>query len=178
MVDFRPKEIDLAKVSDKRPVVYNYTNFRAFLKDSYLYKKKKNPSYTESAFIRQAGLGNNSRGYLKLLVEGKRNLSNRTLHGMLSCLKLNPKEAHYFETLVFYNQAKNEEEKDFYFQRLEKSIGTRDSQAFQILKSQYNLYSKWYLVAIREVIALCDFVEDEEWIRKKLKNRVSKTALG
>lgn len=173
-MDFHPKEIDLAMISDKRPRVYDYTSFREFLKDSYLFKRKKNPSFTESAFVKQIGLGANSRGYLKLIIQGKRNLTNRTMHGIINCLKFTPKESHYFETLVYYNQAKNDEEKEFYFKRLEQSIGGRHSSAFLVLKSQYNYYSKWYLVAIREVVALKDFVEDEDWIRAKLKNKVTK----
>jgi uncharacterized protein (TIGR02147 family) len=65
--------------SAKAPVVYDFTNYRDFLKAFFEFKKLTNPAYSASMFARKAGLGENSRGYLKLVIEDKRNLSSLTI---------------------------------------------------------------------------------------------------
>lgn len=156
------------------PNVFDYSDFRAFLKDCFEYRKEKNPSYSETAFIRQAGLGANSRGYLSLIVEKKRNLSQRTVAGFARALKLTDKEALYFENLVFFNQAQSEKDKAYYLERLKLASKGKKSKAFDILESQYRYFSQWYLVAIREMVALEDFQEDSAWIAQMLRGKITK----
>ena len=157
-----------------QPSVYDYSDFRTYLKDSFEYRRWKNSSYSETAFMKQAGFGKNSRGYFSLLVKGKRNLSAKSILGFVQALKLKEREAQFFENLVLYNQAQNDKDKCFYFGRMEKMVKGRESKAFQLLKSQYNYFSNWYLVAIRELVAFDDFEESEDWIRRQLRGRVTK----
>lgn len=156
------------------PEVFEYADYRRFLADRLVYMKAKNPSYSESAFIRQAGLGSNSRGYLGLIIKGKRNLSQRTIMGFAQCLKLSERETNYFENLVYFNQASDEKEKSIYFGRLSKAIKGHEGKAFELLKSQYNYFSNWYLVAIRELVSFPDFEEKGEWILDKLRGRLTR----
>lgn len=156
------------------PTVYDFTDYRKFLKASFLFRRAKNASYSETAFIKAAGFGPNSRGYFSLIMKGKRNLSAKTILGFSQSLKLDEKEAHYFESLVLYNQAKTEKDKSFYFERMKKFIRGSKTRAFELLSSQYNYFSRWYTVAIRELVSHDDFEEDQDWIRKKLRNRISK----
>lgn len=158
----------------KGPSVYDYTDYRSFLKDSLSHLKTKNPMYSESAFIQKAGYGANSRGYFTLILKKKRNLSSKSTLGFSKSLKLNEKEGNYFENLVLYNQAKDESDKRIYFERLSKSASGKKTKSFNLLKGQYNYLTNWYIVAIRELISLVDFEEDPAWISKKLRGRVSK----
>jgi uncharacterized protein (TIGR02147 family) len=157
-----------------RPIIYDYVDYRAFLSDSLHFIQGKNPKYSATAFVRQAGFGENSRGYFNLIMSGKRNLSTSTILGFAKTIKLNEKETFHFENLVNYNQAITDKEKALYFERINKNIKGRETPAFELLKSQYNYFSNWYLVAIRELVALKNFNESYEWISKKLRNRVSK----
>ena len=158
----------------EKPVIHNYVDYRAFLSDSLDYIQSKNPKYSATAFVRQAGFGENSRGYFNLIMNKKRNLSSSTILGFAKTLKLNEKETYYFENLVYYNQATTEKEKILYFERISKIMKGKTSAAFELLKSQYNYFSNWYMVAIRELVVLKNFKEDYEWVSKKLRNKVSK----
>lgn len=160
-----------------RPKVYEYTDYRKFLVDSLADIKARNPSYSESAFIRQAGLGANSRGYLRLIVSGKRNLSYKTIMGFARCLKLSEAETTYFENLVYFNQATSDKDKSTYFERLSKAIKGKETSAYELLRSQYHYFTQWYLIAIRELISFPDFSESGDWIGKKLRGRVTKTQI-
>ena len=162
-----------ARVS-KAPVVFEYTNFRIFLKESFEYLKSQNTRLTESSFIQRAGLGSNSRGYLNLVVQGKRNLSSKTVLGFASALKLGNTELKYFDNLVQFNQAKTPEEKQLYFSKLAKIIRLKKTRGFEILESHYNYYKNWYTVVIRELVDTQEFQEDYEWIASRLLKRISK----
>ncbi len=173
------EQIEKSQISDfRRPEVFSYTNYRSFLRDSYEYLSPKPPAFSETAFIRKAGYGANSRGYLSLLIKGKRNLSSKKILGFAHALKLNEKETGYFESLVLFNQAKSDQDQSYYFSKLSKAIKGKRSYAYEVLKSQYNYYSKWYLVAIRELVVLEGFVEDPAWIRRALKSDVSKKEIS
>lgn len=160
--------------SKEKPVIYDYVDYRAFLLDSLNFIQSKNSKYSATAYVRQAGFGENSRGYFNLIMSGKRNLSSSTILGFAKTIKLTEKETFYFENLVHYNQATTEKEKSLYFERISKSMKGRNSVAFELLKSQYNYFTSWYLVAIRELVTIKDFQEEYEWISKKLRNKISK----
>lgn len=173
-IDNSAKSKQETKTSPELPSVFDFADYRDFLKASFDYKKAMNPSFSETAFIMKAGLGANSRGYLGLILRRKRNLSAKTILGFSKALKLSSKESLFFENLVLYNQAKNEKDKNFYFERMKKHIKGRRSEAFELLESQYNYFSNWYLVAIRELVPLSTFSEDLNWISAQLRGRVSK----
>lgn len=156
-----------------KPSVYQFTDFRKFLQASLDFKRKINPQFSESAFLRQAGFGENSRGYFGLIMAEKRNLSPQTIVGFSRACRLNETETSYFEALVHYNQSKNEKDKAFYFERMTKLQRGKTSEAFELLRSQYEYFSNWSLVAIRELVSFHDFQENPEWISQRLRKRVS-----
>lgn len=158
----------------EKPVIYDYVDYRTFLSDSLAHIQSKNSKYSATAYVRQAGFGENSRGYFNLIMNGKRNLSSSTILGFARTLKLNEKETFHFENLVHYNQATTEKEKVLYFERINKNMKGKTSAAFELLKSQYNYFSNWYMLAIRELVSNADFKEDYEYISKRLRNKVSK----
>lgn len=119
-------------------------------------------------------MGQNSRGYLKLVIEGKRNLTANTIRGFASALGLSSRESQYFENLVFFNQAKTAKDREFYFHRLIASAAGKGSKQARLSDSQMNYYSSWYYPAIRELVAMPDFREDPEWICAKLRQKVNK----
>lgn len=159
---------------NEKPSIYDYVDYRAFLSDSLAHIQTRNSKYSATAYVRQAGFGENSRGYFNLIMNGKRNLSSSTILGFAKTLKLNEKETFHFENLVHYNQATTEKEKSLYFERINKNMKGKTSPAFELLRSQYNYFTNWYMVALRELVALDSFREDFDFISKKLRNKVSK----
>lgn len=155
------------------PRVFDHSDYREYLKKALEFKRSKNPSYSESAFLKQAGFGPNSRGYFGLIVNGKRNLSSKSILGFGQALKLNDKEMSYFENLVHYNQADNDKDKAYYFGRVSQAIRGKETKAYELMRSQYNYFYNWYLVAIKELASFADFSEESDWIIKKLRNKVT-----
>ncbi|MEK6707082.1 MAG: TIGR02147 family protein, partial [Bdellovibrionota bacterium] len=101
-------------IAPARVSVFEFTDYRAYLKTFYEAKKDANTHYSMSTFARKAGLGQNSRGYLKLVIEGKRSLTPHTLRRFVEALGLAAREAMYFENLVYFNQAKTSKDREYY----------------------------------------------------------------
>ncbi|MBF0492419.1 MAG: TIGR02147 family protein [Deltaproteobacteria bacterium] len=139
------------------------------MKELFAFKKQESATFSFRNFSRLAGL--KSSNFLKLVMDGKRNLSPQSIHQVAKAFKLPKGEADFFETLVFFNQAQNMEEKKNYYERIQKF--QRYKEAKPLDASQYVYFSNWYFVALRELVLLMDFKEDPRWINKKLGTRIN-----
>ncbi len=100
--------------------IYEYTDYRSFLKDRFFDLKNRNPLFSYRAFNRLAGLKNS--GYLKLVIDGKKNLGERGIWKLARGFKLEQEEGRYFAALVRMNQARDRDEKNHYEQELKSCI--------------------------------------------------------
>ena len=152
------------------PTVYDYTDYRSFLKERFLYLKKRNPLFSYRSFNRLAGV--KSSGFLKLVIDAKRNLADDGIGMIARGFRLNEAERRYFELLVKFNQATNHEEKDRYFQQL--SQNKKFLKAKSLTAAQYNLFSHWYYVAILEMIRIdTPEIKNLLWLKNNLNPPVS-----
>jgi uncharacterized protein (TIGR02147 family) len=144
--------------------IFEYTDFRAYLRDLCHFLKTSQRSFSFRLFSRAAGFS--SPNFLKLVMDGKRNLSSESIEKFAKAFKLNKEEADFFRTLVHFNQAKTHTEKTHF---AEKLLESRPYRALHPLKpAQYAYYSTWYLVPVRELIDTRGFREDPEWIARQL----------
>jgi len=98
--------------------VYQHDDYRVFLREFYDHKKRLSLSYSYRAFAEKAGL--NSPNYLKLVIDGGRNLTVANIHAFAKALGLARDELAYFEALVLCNQASASGERAFYKRRLDE----------------------------------------------------------
>jgi hypothetical protein len=123
-------------------------NYRRFLKDYYLKAKAEKKYFSYRYFSRRAGI--NSPNFLKVVIEGKRNLSSTTIEKFASALGLDQKETVFFRRLVVFNQARTASEKQ------ESYIILRE-MANQLRLSGHGadlagFIGKWYTNAVRELM--------------------------
>ena len=173
------QELTASPASAKRakPSIFDYLDFRDYLKDAYSYKKAMNPRFSENAFVLAAGFGKNSRGYLGLVIKGKRNLTPKSIIGFSRALDLSAQEAMFFENMTLFCQAEDEKEKVYYFERLKISAQGENSKPMALLDSHLRFLNEWHLVVLREMISLADFKEDIDWIHKRLCGKISKAKI-
>lgn len=144
--------------------IFNYLDYRRFLRDWYEAAKKTRASFSYRTFSKRAGF--QSTNFFKLVMDGERNLTEESLSKFMIGLKLNKQEQDFFRNLVFFNQAKSHEEKDLYYQRLIRS--KKYSQLKPIERQHYEYYSTWYHPVVRELVVSKDFDGTPEWIAKKI----------
>jgi len=138
-----------------RPV-FEYTNYREFLRDFYQTKKREMPAYSFRLFSEKAGF--KAPNLLKLVMEGKRNLTKESVYKFAKALRLNRRETEYFENLVFFNQSDTLDEKNAYLKQVMRLRGKGDPR--RIEQSEYAYYSDWWHPVIRELVTAVDFGGD------------------
>jgi uncharacterized protein (TIGR02147 family) len=136
--------------------VYEYSDYRLFIKHYYEERKEENPSFSFRYLSQKAGI--NSAPFFKFLIEGKRNLTQETVVKVAAALKLDEMEREYFENLVFFNQAKTVKDKNRFFGKLIALQKARNT--LHVGSEKYEYFSEWYHCAIRELAALQDFRDD------------------
>jgi uncharacterized protein (TIGR02147 family) len=150
--------------------IFNYLDYRHYLKDFYREKKEaQGSSFSYRSFSRAAGLS--SPNFLKLVMDGKRNLGPDGIRKFIKALKLNKEGAEHFRNLVVFNQADKTEARSQAYQKLARS--KRFSEIREIEKDHFAYFASWHHAAIRELVLLNDFQEDPNWIAKKLRPRIT-----
>jgi uncharacterized protein (TIGR02147 family) len=84
-------------------------------------------------------------GLIYAILKGKRKISPAFRPRFARALQLKDREAHYFELLIQFNQAKTLEDQNHYFQNLSRF---RNSRAMVIGPEQYRFFTQWYYPVI------------------------------
>lgn len=154
--------------------LYDYTDYRAFLRDRFTEAKKRNPLFSYRSFNKVAGI--RSSAFLKFVIDGKRNLADRGIRKICRGFHLNEMEGKYFNALVKFNQAADVEEKDHYFRIL--SQNRKFIAAKPLTAVQYRLFTHWYYVAILEMVRLeIAEVKDVGWLKSGINPPVGRVAI-
>jgi uncharacterized protein (TIGR02147 family) len=153
----------------ERPAPESFDDYRAYLRAMINFLKATRPQFSYRYFSRMAGFS--SPNFLKLVAEGKRNMSTRSITKFSRGLGLDPQEAEAFETLVLLSQAQTDEERNRHYQRLRRHA-RRHTTAARLEEAQYRVYSLWYILPIRELLLHPDFREDPTWIGRRLNPEV------
>lgn len=147
------------------PNVFDYLAYRAFLRDHYTFQKARGRGFSYRAFSRRAGL--RSPNYLKLVIDGERNLTSEMAGRFAKACGLDGQSASYFTELVGFNQARSADERNAAYERLTGFKRYRQAHRLDLAHAAY--HSTWYLPAIREMAVRSDFRSDPAWIAARLR---------
>lgn len=147
--------------------VFRYRDYREFL--SAFYQTRKGSGYSYRSFAKAAGVG--APNYLKLVIEGKRNLSPTMATRFAAACRLAGDAAEYFSLLVAFNQAKDDRQRNELHEQLTRFARFRASQRLDLAEKDY--HSSWFIPAIRELVACPGFSEDCTWIASVLVPRIN-----
>lgn len=150
------------------PNLFQYYDYRNFLKDFIDYKKRTDTKYSYRYFSIKAGFS--STNFISLVVKGKRNLSSESIGKIAKGLKFSKQERSFFEDLVFMNQAASHEEKDHYYQKMLSS--TPFSELKMLGKSSYEYFSQWYNPVVRELVEIVPHPIDHKLIAALIIPRI------
>lgn len=138
-----------------RPI-FSYIDYRQYLADYYSEKKSTTTFFSHRYFCNKAGIS--SPNFLKLVIDSKKNLSETSIQKFCKALELTEKEKRFFRNLVLFNQATNAAQKQEYYAVLLSMMNMVKEQHLSL--DQHELYSKWYISVIRELVTLVDFQDD------------------
>jgi uncharacterized protein (TIGR02147 family) len=152
------------------PNLFAYLDYRQYLKDYYEEKKAANPVFSYKSFANKAGF--KTKSFLKMVIMGKKNLSDSSLQKVAKALKLDDKATSYFEDLVAFNQAKSLKLRN---QLLEKLLVHKVAGVGRVIQqAQYEFYAQWFHHTLREILPYYDFKGDYEKLGSLLTPPISK----
>lgn len=135
--------------------VLSYLDFREYLKDFYI-EKKKDSGFSFRDFAKSAGFS--SPVFIKLVIDGKANLASSSITKLCNAMDLKKDDRKYFKHLVSFGQAKTVEHKIQFFEKL-KSFHSSVTVS-ELTDDQFQYFSKWYHPIIRELISMIHFDGD------------------
>lgn len=144
--------------------VYDYLDYRAFLRAYYEAKKAEGRGFSYRSFARRAGV--RAPNHLKLVIEAQRNLAPETAVAYAEALALQGDRGAYFVELVRFNQAKTSAERNAAYDRLTGFRGYRMAHKLDLAHAAY--HASWYVPAIRELACREDFQADPKWIAAQM----------
>jgi len=115
--------------------IYEYDDFRIYLKDRYNERCATDPSYSYRKFAAEALFTN--PGFLNDIIKGRRKLSRDASEKMIRAFTLSEIEAEFFRLLVQYRQAKNDDDRSEVYKRL---VFRRNRSSFARLNPVLNRY--------------------------------------
>jgi uncharacterized protein (TIGR02147 family) len=145
--------------------IFEYIDYRKYLKDFYDASKVEKVYFSYRFFAQRAGL--NAPILLKLVIDGKRNLSRKSIDKFIKGLNLKEKEAIFFRNLVLFNQATSALEKQEHY-RVLRSLSKMVSQ-FIVEDDHFEYFDKWYFCAVREGICQYNFRDDWDNIAQSVR---------
>ncbi len=152
--------------------IYQYENYRHFLKDLYE-REKENASFSCRKFALKAGFSNPN--FINDVIKGKRKLSADAVEKVIAVFSLLSHEAEFFRVLVQYAHAKKLEEKD----RLYKTIIYRRSRSsfVKINPALSKYYQDYRYSLIRNAIMVLEYTGDPTQIAQFLIPKIPATVI-
>lgn len=126
--------------------IAEYENYRDIVQDFYDENKSRG-TLTWRGFAGIAGFA--SSGYLKLVCQGKANLSDAGILQVAKAMKLTGPETAYFKELVLLNQSKTVSDKDRSLKNLEKLSQKCKTRILRDDSLEY--FSNWHNAVVREL---------------------------
>jgi uncharacterized protein (TIGR02147 family) len=151
-----------------KPDVYNYLNYREYIRDHYEYLKK-NDGMTLRDFARKAGF--NTHTFLSNVIENKRSLTVDSSGKVARAFALRPEQRTYLELLVRFNNSGTADEKNDIYEQMRAAVPR--SEIRRLGAEYFEIFRKAYVLTIREIVALPDFKRDAKWIAKKIHPRIT-----
>jgi uncharacterized protein (TIGR02147 family) len=161
--------MDKARNVPASPDIFLFYDYRAFLKVLFEFNKGQSRRFSHRYIVTRAGF--KSPNVLKNVIDGKRNLTFAAAESFAKAFKLDGNGRRYFLSLVQYNQAGTVTEKEKFFQEL-VDLRQRENPA-RLGERQFEVFSHWWHLAIREIVSLPDFQFSPDWVADALSPSIT-----
>lgn len=137
------------------PSIYEYNDFREFLRDYQQARHAVDPGFSKSTLCRRIGLPH-SRSYFNDVLSGRK-VTPAYIERFIPVLELDGDQAKFFRVLVKFNQADEPAERELYFAQL---ISLNKTPKKLVGRELYRYYGEWYHSAIRAILDIHEFRDD------------------
>ena len=153
--------------------VFEYLDYREFLKDYYNSKKEANPAFSLRVFSDKIGF--KAKDFISRVMSGSKNLSDQSISKVAAGLRLGKHETEFFTGLVKFNQAETTEDRNAAFEEMQAALKVaRFAEKQHVLgHAQYMVYSHWRHLTVRSLIGMFGFNGDYETLAKQVRPHIT-----
>lgn len=152
------------------PSIFGYEDFRRFLKDRFAAEKRANPAFSYGVLAQRAGIP--SRSHLKLVINGKRNLTPDYLKRYAKGFRLAPEEMECLHHLVEWNQARDPAAREA--ARKAHRIWLMNRGGWWADGAERDEFmASWANYLVLGLSRVKGFRANPAWIRRRLEGRIS-----
>ena len=164
-----PAAPQASPVSAERPGIFDFRDYRRFLSAMFDYQQFRDPGFTYRECSRRAGYS--SPNFLRLIIDGTRNLTARAVPRFGKALALTDEERTVLLAMSLAEHTTTIEERARYQQRIEELHRLAHKRAHT--SEELTMYVDWYYAAIREATSLAGFDGTASWLAARLYPRIS-----
>ncbi len=151
-----------------KPDIFTYHDHIGFLRDWLQHLEKTRNDFSLRAL---ASKSNIAIGYLPMVLANKRKLTEKGFLKLLPYLELDAQEKKFLSLLRLIGESSSSHTRIEAVNQMSHMKRFLDNNKKEIRVYEY--LTKWFYVAIREIVALNDFKPDYEWIRNKLNGKLT-----
>lgn len=153
-----------SKTTKSTVSVFDYADYHKYLSDWVEDQKSRNKKFSFQYFADNAGF--KSRSFLHAVTIGKRDISLPAAVKLSKFIGHDKREADFFEILVAFNNAKTLEDKNHFLEKL--ALVSKPNPKVFLSAQQYDLFNKWFIIPIWELVTFVEFGEDYRVLGQKL----------
>lgn len=147
--------------------IYQFTHFRKYLEEYQAARMQSEPSFTRTEICNLLGLPK-TRSYFADVLRGKK-VSPRMTAKFIEVLKLDRKEAKYFETMVKLDQAKTDAARSA---AMEELLHQHPNPQHILDSDAYEYYTHWYHSAMFAILDAMNVEDDLAPVQKRIFPKV------
>lgn len=157
------------------PALSDYLDYRLYLQDFYHFKKEltKNDLRPYSYQLFSASANIKSPNYLKMIIEGQRNLSDDMILKFAKALQLNKEQTEEYGYLVKLNQAEDTTERNVYLKKLSETRINQKLRSGEIDRRIWEKIPNWVAWVIYAMVDQEGVSFDVQSLKALLRNKAS-----
>jgi uncharacterized protein (TIGR02147 family) len=149
--------------------IFNYSDYREFLRDFFDMKKRVNPSWSYGLWSSKLGL--NSISSITMVINGQRHAGKKIQKALVDFFKFNEKETYYFEELVKISKS-SKNDPNLTILMLEQNSELKELREKNT--ESIDLFFNWKAHCVKELTQLKDFFPSGSWIEKRTNGLIKK----
>ena len=171
-----PTKTNAASISASKaaPDILAFLDYRLFLKEQLEYLYSVDKKYSGRWVAKRAGF--KSPQLLPMILAGQRNLTKDKAAELAAALKLAPREIEYMLVLVELAEATTHAAQAALLARIQTKF--KEGLFAAIPDEGVEIFRKWYIPAIREIVTLKDAQSDPQWIAGRLNIALNEAQEG
>lgn len=155
--------------------VFHFADPIEYLRFRFEARRRRDPSFSLSAWARRLGFENPS--FLSQVLKRERRLKMNLVPRLARDLKLKGRSLRYFECLVLQAGAKTDAERRMYLGLAKQARPRKLRQLENLSPELFALAADWHYAALTESIHLAGFREDAEYLHRAFGGKLDRRTI-